>query len=168
MPSSAQFPPTQCKLFFALLWNKDLLNIEDFKLLLEKEWGKIKRDFRPSYFPMVRYYQKEMGESLDRAYLFIEGHFDREVLSKAKNWAMDFEQKTSIIEKRAINIDPGLLCLEQVLLISTKPFSHRISMPGNLYIELTYIYENNHYKCLPWTYPDYAQEEVIKVFEQER
>ena len=168
MPKAAIYPPTQAKLFFALLWREDWDGFNHFLHELENQWGNIKRDYRPSFYPMVKYYEKEMGAPLSRAFLFIEGKVDRAEFAKIKKWSMDWEDKTCLQEKRVINIDPGLLCLEQVLLISTKPYAHRISIPGNLYIELTYIYDRGEFKPLPWTYPDYSHRETIEIFESER
>ncbi|MCO4794062.1 MAG: DUF4416 family protein [Bacteriovoracaceae bacterium] len=164
MPSDAIHSPTPAGLFFAILWREDNKNLESIKSLIQEKWGKIISEYSPEYFPMKEYYQKEMGSPLSRIYLMVDGPHEREALLDTKVWAMEVERETSKNEKRLINIDPGLICLEQLLLISTKPYSHRVYSGNNLYTELTYQFKDKTYESLPWTYPDYVQEETIQFF----
>jgi len=168
MPISAIHSPTQALLFFALLYRSDDTVFESVKSEIESKWGKTVAELRPEIFPMKEYYSKEMGTPLSRIYLVIEGKFEREALVESKLWSMKKESETAIEGKRAINIDPGLICLEQLLLISTKPYSHRIYLKDNLYAELTYQFQDKKFTPLPWTYPDYVESEVIEFFTKSR
>jgi hypothetical protein len=69
---------------------------------------------------------------------------------------------------RRINIDPGYIRLEHVILATTKGYAHRPYLRGGIYADLTLIYRNKSFQPLEWTYPDYRQEEVIALFNQFR
>lgn len=168
MPISAIHSPTKALLFFALLYRCDDCPFEFIRNEIEQKWGKSVAELSPKVFPMKDYYSKEMGSPLSRIYLVIEGKFERETLVEAKNWSMEKESETAKEGNRTINIDPGLICLEQLLLISTKPYSHRIYLKDNLYAELTYQFQDKKFTPLPWTYPDYVELEVIDFFTNSR
>ncbi|TNF31822.1 MAG: DUF4416 family protein [Deltaproteobacteria bacterium] len=168
MPITAVYPPTDGLLFFALLYRSDLKTHDELKREIQKDWGDISDEFNPSHFPMKEYYAKEMGTPLERSFLVIKGKFPRETLIQAKTWSMIKEEKYLIDGGRSINIDPGLICLEQMLLISTKPYSHRIYLSDNLYAELTYQFSAGQFQPLPWTYPDYVHDEARAFFTRSR
>ena len=168
MPIEAIYPPAPGCLFFALLWNSRLVKLEDIKTRLIQQWGTLKDEFFPHEFSMTRYYQKEMGAYLKRCFFLIEGEFSRGSHIFIKKRAMELERQFAIKGYRTVNVDPGLICLEQLLLISTKPYSHRIYVGENLYVELCYQFSNGHYHILPWTYPDYSNKKVIEKFEEWR
>ncbi len=168
MPISAVYAPTDALLFFALLYREDQKSYIELRKEIEMKWGEIIDELAPSHFPMKEYYAKEMGSPLSRIYLVLEGKFSRDTLVEVKNWSMEQEEKYLNGKDRSINIDPGLICLEQMLLISTKPYSHRIFLKDNLYAELTYQFNQGRYSPLPWTYPDYLEDEVLDFFTSSR
>jgi hypothetical protein len=57
---------------------------------------------------------------------------------------------------RRVNIDPGYLSASQLVLASTKPFSHRIYLERGIWAEVTLLFKKGSFTSLPWTYPDYA------------
>ena len=61
---------------------------------------------------------------------------------------------------RQVNIDPGFLLMERLVLATGKNFAHRIYIGKCIYADLTLIYQKNGYQPLPWTYPDYAHESI--------
>lgn len=168
MPMHAKYSPSEGSLFFALLWNDKTCQINGLLDMIAKDWGAITQKYEVEFFPMSSYYSKEMGEDLKRMFLQVRGSYKRKSLITAKTWSMEKEREYAQGEKRSVNIDPGLLLLEQALLISTKPYSHRIYLSQNLYAELLYIFESGTYRPLPWTYPDYLDSSVISNFNQWR
>jgi hypothetical protein len=60
-----------------------------------------------------------------------------------------------------VNIDPGYVALEHVVLATTKGYAHRIFLRSGIYADLTLVFENGSYRGLPWTYPDYQTQETI-------
>lgn len=121
-------------------------------------------EFRPQFNPSKDYYSKEMGPDLTRIIVWDNTSFQREELVAGKLWADGIEQENLINGARSINIDIGMVFKEQVLLSTSKPYSHRIYLKDGVHAELTYTYENKSYHFLPWTYPDYQHEEKLGFF----
>jgi hypothetical protein len=67
-----------------------------------------------------------------------------------------------------LNIDPGLLSAERLVLATGKNYSHRIYLGQGIFGDLTLIYERGSFRPLAWTYPDYRQEEAIWMFNKIR
>jgi hypothetical protein len=57
--------------------------------------------------------------------------------------------------RRRINLDPGILTPEHLVLASHKCASHRVYLGDGVYAELELVYQNGDFQPLPWTYPDY-------------
>ena len=160
---------TQGLFFLSLLYQTKTMKREELQDLIhqhffEGEWYSI------SEHTMADYYSKEMGEasSLKRLLCFSPELSPREGLITLKLKAHEWEQKTLDGEHRRVNIDPGLLCLEQVLLSSMKPYAHRTYHGLGVYTELVYLYQAKKFGILPWTYPDYAQASMREIFQRER
>ena len=63
--------------------------------------------------------------------------------------------------RRRVNLDPGLLSLNALVLASTKPAPHRIYLDREIHTQLELIYQRGRFEPLPWTYPDYSGEEFL-------
>jgi hypothetical protein len=62
---------------------------------------------------------------------------------------------------RRVNLDPGLITLERLVLASGKNFTHRIYLGQGIWADLTLIYnKKTGWVVLPWTFPDYATEDM--------
>jgi len=62
---------------------------------------------------------------------------------------------------RRVNLDPGLLTLERLVLASGKNFTHRVYLGQGIWADLTMIYnKKTGWVVLPWTFPDYATEDM--------
>ena len=116
-------------------------------------------------FDLTTYYTKEMGTPLFRHFITFEALIPMTSLP-------DIKHATNRLEKdygtetgdRRINIDPGYLCLEHVILATTKGYSHRPYLREGIYADLTLVYHDESFRPLEWTYPDYRQAEVISLF----
>ncbi len=116
-------------------------------------------------FPFDRsdYYEREMGAPLYRRFLLADGPIPREELVQAKLGAWAIENALSRNGRRTVNIDPGLLTEENVVLATGKNYAHRIYLCDGVYADLSLVFENGEYRPLPWTYPDIASS-VIRSF----
>lgn len=120
-------------------------------------------------FTHTHYYDKEMGSNLLRQWCV----FTRLIMP---GMLIQLKHKTNNIEKhylndrggRKINIDPGIISLSNLVLASTKNYSHRIYLGNGIYGEVTLVYENKTFKPLAWTYPDYREKVVIEFFKKAR
>jgi len=121
-------------------------------------------------FDFTDYYEKEMGRPLYRRLLAFRHLIDQERLPDIKHQTNAIESAFSREARREVNIDPGYLLLERLVLATGKNFSHRIYLRRGIYADLTLIYRKERFESLPWTYPDYTdprlQEFLFKVRKQ--
>jgi hypothetical protein len=104
-----------------------------------------------------------MGTSLHKVFFSIEPLFDSEQYEQPKIITNRIEEDFMLNSKRSINFDPGFLSLYNLMLLSTKNFSHRIPLKEGIYSEVTLIYQKKTYTALPWTYPDFISEPYLEV-----
>jgi hypothetical protein len=120
-------------------------------------------------FNFTNYYAPEMGEELFRRLITFESLISIPLLPEIKKTTNRLEEKYATPGgNRRINIDPGYLCLEHVILATTKGYTHRPYLREGIYADLTLIYRNKSYQPLEWTYPDYRKEEILRLFNQFR
>jgi hypothetical protein len=160
--------PSPARLFMSLIASEDDLfrqGMEDLCL----NFGEFDFISERLPFDFTDYYAEEMGEKLFRHFITF-GPFIKMIQLP------DIKEKTDHLEKkyskpdgnRRINIDPGYLCLEHVILATTKGYTHRPYLRNGIYADLTLVYRNKSYQPLEWTYPDYRQEKVIRLFNEFR
>lgn len=114
-------------------------------------------------FTYTSYYDKEMGEGIHRQVCSFAELVRPEALADIKQFTNKLESQFLSGGRRQVNIDPGLLSEERLVLATGKNFTHRIYLRDGIYADLTLIYTKGGYKPLPWTYPDY-QEPRLHVF----
>ncbi|MEI6093352.1 MAG: DUF4416 family protein, partial [bacterium] len=83
------------------------------------------------------YYESEMGNNLNRLFIVYKDIVQRDKIVKIKRLTDEIEKEYSIDGKRTVNIDPGLLCMENLILATNKPFFHRIYLSDGVYAEVT-------------------------------
>lgn len=119
-------------------------------------------------FERTRYYEKEMGWPLHRRFITFKELILPEELVDRKLNTNKIEAKYSSEGRRRINIDPGYICLERLVLATGKNYTHRIYLSHGIYADLTLVFNRGTFKPLEWSYPDYSDEESIKFFNNER
>ena len=160
--------PEPGKLFMSLITSEEGIlqkGVEDLRMT----YGEI--DFISEVFPFnfTDYYAEEMGKDLFRRFVTFESLIARPLLPEIKQGTNRLEEKYGTPPgHRKINIDPGYLCLEHVILATTKGYTHRPYLRDGIYADLTLIYRNKSFQPLEWTYPDYRQPGIIQLFNQFR
>ena len=120
-------------------------------------------------FDFTDYYTREMGKSLFRHFITFGRLIPIPTLPHIKQTTNHLEEKYATPNgQRRINIDPGYICLEHVILATTKAYTHRPYLRSGIYADLTLIYRNKSFQPLEWTYPDYRQEGIIALFNRFR
>jgi hypothetical protein len=120
-------------------------------------------------FDFTDYYSKEMGSPLFRHFITFKRLIPIPLLPDIKRATNHLEETyTTPHGDRRLNIDPGYICLEHVILATTKGYIHRPYLRDGIYADLTLIYRNKSFQPLEWTYPDYRQKNVIMLFNQFR
>ncbi len=157
-------------IFFSILYREDLFQIGSLINELDSRFGNYLA-YESEFFPMKNYYAKEMGseENLKRKIIFFLLPLDQsEDLVELKLWTMKKERESFQEGRRIFNLDPGLISLENLQLLTSKPYSHRIHLGGGVYSDLTYQFKEESYQTLPWTYPDYADSGLLEFFNYAR
>lgn len=151
--------------FTSVLYRTDKHTEEEIISLWEKRFGE-SMIFHHHFFPMKEYYSSEMGEEdlLGRFFLISTTPALREDLIAHKIWADNLEQEFSENKKRTLNLDPGYVSLENVVLSTGKNYSHRVFLGAGVFAELTLIFKQPSFVVTNWTYPDYAHPQVIEFF----
>ncbi|MBI4773672.1 MAG: DUF4416 family protein [Deltaproteobacteria bacterium] len=157
--SSPRVPPP-AKLVASILGNADE-NILKAGEQLEKEFGPADFVSDVGPFEWTDYYSSEMGAPLVRRFFSFDRLVQADRLPEIKWLTNDLEQALSLSGRRTVNIDPGLLTQGSLVLATGKERAHRIYLGRSIFADLTLMYQSKSYHPLPWTYPDYAREEVI-------
>ena len=119
-------------------------------------------------FDYTSYYEQEMGRPLFRRLVVFKSLIAQLDLAGIKLRTNRLEDRYTQNERRRVNIDPGYLLNERFVLASGKNFSHRIYIGDRIYADLTLIYQRGAFEKLPWTYPDYADQPIIRFLVQAR
>jgi len=135
---------------------------------LRKRFGDLDWISPELFFDKSRYYEKEMGWPLYRRFVSFKRLIRPDSIVSIKLFTNEVEYKYSEQGKRRVNIDPGYISLEKLVLVTGKNYAHRIYLCKGIYAEVTLIYKRGSFRPLEWTYPDYAQEEIIIYFNQIR
>lgn len=127
---------------------------------LTERFGPLERmsDWLP--FDYTDYYTAEMGRSLVRRMLVFRDLIDQERLPDVKRFTNRIEADYTEDGRRRVNVDPGYLTPERLILATGKNFSHRVYLRDGIFADLTLIYTRGDFQSLPWTYADYAQERM--------
>jgi len=131
--------------------------------VLTKEFGPILFETEAADFPYTDYYDKEMGGHPVRYFIMFEKLISPDQLADIKIRTNEIECIFKNEAGRRINIDPGVLTLSNLILATCKDRSHRIPLAHGVYGEVTLIYQDKDFQRLPWTYADYASDEVKTI-----
>lgn len=132
----------------------------------EAVFGTLYRKTSPiSFEKFTCYYKSEMGPGLLRSYCVFAEHFGRGSLVEAKLATNRIEKEMSVEGRRTVNLDPGLLTPESLVMATTKPYSHRVYLSKGIYAELVMMFRRGGgIDSLPWTYPDYRDSAAVDFF----
>lgn len=160
--------PMQVKLFLAVLYDPSL-DIDALLLPFDKQFGKRLYYHGPVSFSWTSYYEKEMGTALQKLYCSYMVGIDRETLPAIKVMANKREAEYAVSGGgRRVNIDPGYVARDKVVLATTKDFYHRLYLANGIYGEVTLHYRKGRFRYFSWTYPDFKDVAVIEFLERIR
>lgn len=145
------------------------------KELIDNIIGELEELFGPTdwlspelFFDRTKYYAKEMGWPLYRRFVSFKNLIRPEDIVEIKLTTNRVEGKYTRDGKRNINIDPGYISLERLVLATGKNYSHRIYLSKGIYADLSLIFQRGSFKPLDWTYRDYADPTLIDYLNNER
>ena len=127
-------------------------------------------DFKSEVLPFsyTSYYNREMGDDIERFFLSFEKLIPPDTLADVKTHTNYLEKFFSVQDgdgfSRRVNFDPGILNLSHLILASAKDNVHRIPLKDGIYGEVTLGYKEGKFEPFPWTYRDYCSPEYGQIF----
>lgn len=128
-----------------------------------RQLGPVEEDLGPLDFGFTTYYDAEMGPGIRRWIWAFSDLVDRSELSGIKCLTNRVEQTYSLEGRRRFNLDPGLMTLGNFVLATGKDNAHRIYLRDGIFADLTLIYRGGTFRPLEWTYPDYADSQMLNL-----
>jgi len=159
--------PVPARLVVSLLANQEQPRAKALKRLAS-ELGPVLFYSEPLPFTWTGYYDQEMGPGLNRRVAAFEGMRQPGELAGVKRLCMALEQELAHGGGRRVNLDPGLLGRDALVLATRKYGGHRLELAPGVYGEVTLFFMSGHYRALPWTYPDYAGDALRGIMGQIR
>jgi hypothetical protein len=144
-------------LLIASILGRDLATVDKAVAGFVEQFGDLAYLSEPLEFSWSDYYKDELGEHPARRFLALKRLVDPSELPQIKRRTARMEVAMARPgEAREVNIDPGVLNADQLVVASTKPRRHRIYMGRGIYADLMLLHGSNGFEAMPWTYPDYA------------
>ena len=149
-------PPKAILICAVMYYDDEVYRQAELKLL--EKFGVIEERSEVYDFTFSDYYTEEMGENLKKRFLSFRLHFTMDRLAWAKKTSNSVEDIMGIVSKgrilRRVNIDPGYMTLNKLVLATTKDTDHRIYISEGIYAEVTLRFHKGAFEPFPWTYPD--------------
>ncbi|MDY6905643.1 MAG: DUF4416 family protein [Thermodesulfobacteriota bacterium] len=119
-------------------------------------------------FDFTDYYTNEFGAPLYRRVFSFKKLIAQADLAVIKHATNAIERSFTKTYSRRINIDPGYMLRERFVLATGKNYAHRIYIGDGIYADLTLVFQKQAFQSLPWTYPDYRDEQLQAFLMQVR
>ncbi|CCH50473.1 DUF4416 family protein [Pseudodesulfovibrio piezophilus] len=111
-------------------------------------------------FDQTDYYDKELGTPITRRLISFEDLKPLDALADIKISTNRLEEMYAQQGKRLFNLDPGFITLQNLVLATGKPFTHRLYLKAGIWGDLTLVWQKKHWVDFPWTFPDYAGDDM--------
>jgi hypothetical protein len=162
-------PPPPATLILSILSAKWELFWPGLVGRLEAAFGPTDFVSDPLAFDRTDYYDREFGTPLTRRILSFARPTPQDGL-------VDIKLATNAIEndlrsedcRRTVNLDPGLITPERLVLATGKNFTHRVYLGKGIFADLTLIYQKGDWKALSWSFPDYNSPEIRAILTELR
>ena len=161
-------PPRPVKLIVSILTaERDLA--EQVRERLVDCYGPLDYCSEELPFDFTDYYAGEIGRDLFRLLLSFEELISPGRLPAIKLCANDLEDAFVRGDgTRRVNIDPGYIALQHLILATCKPFAHRPYLGEGIYADMTLIFRGGTFRPLEWTFPDYGSDLMIGILNRIR
>ncbi len=156
------YPAEHVKLFVGVMYSPDF-DLAGVLQHLAERFGEVEFAYGPVPFSWSDYYAPEMGGGLQKIYWCFAGMHNRDELPEIKLWTNEIEASYAIGGKRPVNIDPGYLARDKLVLASTKDFYHRLYLGQGIYGEVTLHLREGVYRIFSWTYPDFQEKSLHEL-----
>lgn len=142
---------------------------------LAESLKRLERHFGPVQYETVDFpsssqnrYLEEMGRGLNRRFFSFERLVPRDSLPSVKKTCAKVEsQFADHIDDhpfRTVNIDPGILTPDSLVMAAHKEFNFRVYLTDGVFAETALVYSKGYFTRLPWTDADFYHDEAIDFF----
>ena len=100
---------------------------------LVAEFGEVRLEGPRYAFDMTEYYDPEMGPGLTKCLLWLGAPVAPAELATRKRTTISLERVRAHGDSRTVNIDPGLLSANSLVLATTKMSGHRFCIASGLW-----------------------------------
>lgn len=155
--------PIPVKLFCGALYSDEQLFNKSLSLLIEK-YGKTDFESNQFDFDISEYYRPEMGWPIYRLFWSFEKLINPDEIARIKIECNEIEDQLAINVKRKVNLDPGYLDYDKIVLASAKYNGQKIYLNFGIYADLTLHYEKGNFHPYPWSFPDFKSSKYNQTF----
>ncbi|MEE8577037.1 MAG: DUF4416 family protein [candidate division Zixibacteria bacterium] len=111
---------------------------------------------------------EEMGDNLSRRFFSFEKLVSRDKLADMKllcrKIEAGFADRVDDFIFRTVNVDPGIMTPENVVMASSRGFNYRIYITRGVFAQVELIHSKSQFVRLPWTNPDFCHDEALDFF----
>lgn len=119
-------------------------------------------------FDQTGYYRQQTGSDILRQFVSLAELIHPGELADIKHQTNALEQQLARTLTtpfpRPVNLDPGVIEPSKLILATTKNYAHRIYIGQKMYAEVTLVFDKGLWHPLPYTYPDYHQQQYFDFF----
>ena len=152
---------SKARLVMALMYSSedDLRKVRE---ILIKKFGGIEFESEEFDFNFTDYYEAEFGKSLKKRFIIFKKTINREELVKIRIYTQDLEDKLKKRNKRIVNIDPGYMTKDNLIMASLKEQPYKICLGNGIFGHMIFMFKKNDVIPFRHTFPDYlAQKEFF-------
>jgi len=119
---------------------------------------------KPFPFTATDYYEEEMGRGIHRLFLSLGPLISPEEIVQIKLRTDWLEGELAHKGRRMVNIDPGYMDYNKVVLSSRKYNGQKVYLGSGIYADLTLYYAKGKFHPYPWSFPDFKSGQYNPVF----
>lgn len=153
--------PYPVKLFVAALFSQEAVMHEAIDRM-EEQWGPIDYASDAIPFDVTDYYVSEMGEGLVRQLFSFARTISPAEIVAVKLRSNELEDCFAEGGRRKINLDPGYMDHNKVILPSMKQGSQKIYIDKGVWADPTLRYEKGTLLAFDWTFPDFKDGRYLR------
>jgi len=155
--------PGLVKLFSGILYSdKDLLRVT--LRILQEMYGDMDFQSQPFGFDITDYYASEMGIPIERMFVAFDRLIHPRDIARIKVETNEIEDRLSVQGNRKINLDPGYMDYDKMVLASAKYNGQKIYLDHGIWADLTLHYEKGKFVPYPWSFPDFEKGIYDEIF----
>jgi hypothetical protein len=155
----------QNTLIIAIMYSDKELYEKVKSILIEKFNKIVKESQEYNFDKFTSYYEKEMGKNLVKRFLIFDNKINKQDLIKIKKQTTEIEKEFAIDENRTINLDPGYVNDNELVLASFKKgTNYKEDLGQGVYAHKVLEFKENKPIIFWHTFPDYRVKENQEFF----